>query len=139
MGTAGFYKNENGVLQYAPNAVMNSNYILCSDSHIDYTYPVDGWYWFNSENEAKASLIDNNELPYNENGWQSRTCSMRIVAPVNLVSTYPQLLFDLTVVRKLQLEQSGNNVLIYCNYIAPEHQALIDGSNGVIYVENRFE
>ena len=73
------------------------------------------------------------------NIWDSESCSMRIVAPLNLVSTYPQLLFDLTVVRKLQLEQSGNNVLIYCNYIAPEHQALIDGSNGVIYVENRFE
>jgi len=94
-------------------------------------------YWFDD-----ISLINDiiilTEQPYNENGWQSRTCNMRIVAPISLVNIYPQLLFDLTVVRKLQLEQSGNNIFIYCNFIEPEHQLLIDESNGLIFVENRL-
>ena len=50
-----------------------------------------------------------------------------------------RVLFDLTVVRKLQVEQSGDNMLIYCSYIAPEHQALVDSSEGVIYIESKPE
>ena len=71
------------------------------------------------------------------NIWKSDTCNKRIVTPITIVNTYPMLLFDLTVVRKLQLEQDGENVHIYCNYIEPAHQDLIDGSGGVIYVEDK--
>jgi len=71
------------------------------------------------------------------NIWASNTCDKRIVAPITLVNSYPQLLFDLTVVRKLQLEKEGDNLHIYCNYIEPEHQQLIDSSGGLIYVETK--
>lgn len=50
--TSGFYKLD-GDLLYAPNYVLNANYELYRDSHETYTYPTDGWYWFDSEQEAK--------------------------------------------------------------------------------------
>lgn len=50
--TSGFYK-EDGDLLYGPNFVLNANYELYRDQHDTYTYPVDGWYWFDSELEAR--------------------------------------------------------------------------------------
>ena len=55
--TSGFYKEENGELLYGPNFVLNKNYELRKETHEQHTYPVDGWYWFDSEGEAKLSLI----------------------------------------------------------------------------------
>jgi hypothetical protein len=56
--TSGFYKEENGELIYGPNFVLNKNYELRKETHEQHTYPVDGWYWFDSETEAKLSLIN---------------------------------------------------------------------------------
>ncbi len=50
--TSGFYKLDNDLL-FGPNYVLNANYELRRDQHADYTYPVDGWYWFDSESEAR--------------------------------------------------------------------------------------
>lgn len=74
-------------------------------------------------------LIDN---------WHDTTCSMRIVAPKELIHTYPELLLDLTAIKKLNIEKYGDNILIYCNFIDPEHQALIDASNGLIFIEENI-
>lgn len=57
-----------------------------------------------------------------------------ITAPKALIAMYPELLFDLAVRRKLPMVESGDNVLIYCNWIDPDHQALIDNSNGMITI-----
>lgn len=137
METQGFYKKDGDNLLHAPNYVSAPNYELDANLKDSYMYPVDDWYWFESEELAKSSLINGAPLPYNDNGWQSKTCNMRIVASIALVNSYPELLFDLTVVRKLQIEQSGVNMLIYVNFIEPKHQELIDASNGLIYVENK--
>ena len=51
--TSGFYKLDGEVLLYGPNFVLNANYELRKETHTDHTYPVDGWYWFDSEQEAK--------------------------------------------------------------------------------------
>ena len=50
--TSGFYKLD-GELLYGPNYVLNQAYELWRDSHDTYTYPVDGWYWFDSETLAR--------------------------------------------------------------------------------------
>ena len=50
--TSGFYKNEDGHLLYGPNFVLNANYELRRETRGQHTYPVDGWYWFDSEEEA---------------------------------------------------------------------------------------
>jgi|688.fasta_scaffold2270326_2 hypothetical protein len=54
MNTQGFYKYTNNELFYGPNFVINANYELIAENHEQYTYPVDGWSWFDSELEAKA-------------------------------------------------------------------------------------
>lgn len=57
---SGFYKLD-GSLLYGPNYVLNANYQLYREQYETYTYPVDGWYWFDSEEEAKAffGIVDN--------------------------------------------------------------------------------
>lgn len=64
-GTSGFYKkvqepNENGSLEdelvYGPNAVMSSNYVLTRENKDSLNLPIDGWYWFESEEEARTIL-----------------------------------------------------------------------------------
>jgi hypothetical protein len=60
MTTAGFYKNDGEVL-YAPTLVYNSDYTLNNDLKDTYTYPVDGWYWF--EDIESAYSFFNKELP----------------------------------------------------------------------------
>lgn len=49
----GFYKLD-GDLLYGPNFVLNANYELRAETHADHEYPVDGWYWFDTEEEARA-------------------------------------------------------------------------------------
>lgn len=61
---SGFYSlddtmiDENGnqlkILNHAPNFVVSSLYELRRESKDDYQYPVYGWFWFDSEEEAKA-------------------------------------------------------------------------------------
>jgi hypothetical protein len=50
----GFYKLENDQLLYGPNFVLNSNYELRKETYQDHDYPIDGWYWFNSEQDART-------------------------------------------------------------------------------------
>jgi hypothetical protein len=50
----GFYKlDTNGNMLHAPNAVFAPNYTLLKAEKDTYTYPVDGWRWFDSERDAK--------------------------------------------------------------------------------------
>lgn len=51
--TSGFYKLDGEIL-YGPNFVLNSSYELRRENKDLYNYPVDGWYWFNSQEEAQA-------------------------------------------------------------------------------------
>lgn len=48
-----FYKNDNGQLLEAPNFVYSKDYTLLKEEKDTYTYPIDGWKWFNSEEEAR--------------------------------------------------------------------------------------
>ena len=50
----GFYFNDNGVLFYGPNYVLNIEFELYLENKDEYDYPVFGWYWFDSEDEAYA-------------------------------------------------------------------------------------
>lgn len=54
--TSGFYKNDDGTLLYGPNFVENRAYRLERAKHAEYAYPVDGWFWFNSGDEAAAAF-----------------------------------------------------------------------------------
>ena len=52
--TSGFYKAADGRLLFAPNAVWAPDYDLFRKDNVTYDYPVQGWYWFDSEKEARA-------------------------------------------------------------------------------------
>ena len=56
METQGFYKNDNGTLLYGPNFVLNKAYELRKETKDQHSYPVDGWYWFDSEEEARTAF-----------------------------------------------------------------------------------
>jgi histidinol-phosphate/aromatic aminotransferase/cobyric acid decarboxylase-like protein len=55
---SGFYKvDPDGVtLLYGRFYVLNANYELWRDEKDTYTYPVDGWSWYESEAEARTAL-----------------------------------------------------------------------------------
>ena len=59
LDTSGFYKNDNGTLLFGPNFVLNANYELRRETHDQHTYPIDGWHWFDNEDQAKSLLINN--------------------------------------------------------------------------------
>jgi hypothetical protein len=46
---SGFYKqNEIGEWEYAPNFVYAPDYTLLREDKDTYTYPVDGWSWYDN-------------------------------------------------------------------------------------------
>ena len=52
--TAGFYKYEEPSLHHGPNYVLAPEYELLKETKDDHTYPIDGWYWFDTIEEARA-------------------------------------------------------------------------------------
>lgn len=61
MDTSGFYKLDTDLL-YGPNFVLNANYELRRKTYDQHSYPIDGWYWFDSEEEARLFF----DLPVEE-------------------------------------------------------------------------
>ena len=58
----GFYKNDNGIMLYAPNFVISANYELCKEQHDSHSYPIDGWKWFDDEDAAYLEFgLEKNE------------------------------------------------------------------------------
>lgn len=51
--TSGFYKNDEGMLLYGPNYVLGGGFSLFKEQKDSYDYPVWGWKWFDSEEEAR--------------------------------------------------------------------------------------
>ena len=45
--------HERADLLYGPNFVLNANYELRRETHDQHTYPIDGWSWFDSEEDAR--------------------------------------------------------------------------------------
>lgn len=49
-----FYKYKNFELYYAPNYVRAPTYSLDADKKDEYVYPIDDWYWFETNEEARS-------------------------------------------------------------------------------------
>ena len=68
----GFYKLEENILLYSDGSLYNKNYELHQNLKDTYDYPIDGWYWFSSLEDAcnyykldinnYRDMEDNNEL-----------------------------------------------------------------------------
>ena len=54
MNKPGFYKKEDTQIIYAPNIVEGPNYLLIAVDKDSYNYPVDGWIWAQSKDDAIA-------------------------------------------------------------------------------------
>lgn len=55
--TAGFYKLDNNILLYAPNFVDAPTFLLTKETKDNFSYPMDGWYWFDDEDTAYNYFI----------------------------------------------------------------------------------
>ena len=51
-----FYKLEDGQIK-SSYIVSGDGFLLIAEEKDSYTYPINGWYWFNTEEEAIAKLI----------------------------------------------------------------------------------
>ena len=49
---SGFYKLDGEIVLHGPNFVINAEYELRTETKDDHTYPTDGWYWFDTDEEA---------------------------------------------------------------------------------------
>lgn len=49
-----FFKVDNNELFEGPNVVQGLNFVLIKEEKDTYTYPVEGWYWFDTIEEAMA-------------------------------------------------------------------------------------
>ena len=55
--TSGFYTtNDQGELMHAPNYVIAPDFAIYRDQRTEYTYPVHGWTWYDSESDARAAF-----------------------------------------------------------------------------------
>ena len=52
----GFYKLEDGSLLYAPNFVSGPGFELLAGEHERHIYPVEGWRWFETLEDACNDL-----------------------------------------------------------------------------------
>lgn len=57
-----YYKRDNERLQQAEQ-VYAPDFTLTSENHTEHTYPVDGWYWFDTLDEALAGMISPPDVP----------------------------------------------------------------------------
>lgn len=69
MDTSGFYKKELFELRFAGNFVHTPNNSLIRDLAHTYTYPIEGWYWF----ESAQAAHDYFGLPYIETVYDNKT------------------------------------------------------------------
>jgi len=58
-----FYKLDSDVLLSAKEQVINANYELYAAQREAYEYPIDGWYWFDSRQDALAFFNVDPDLP----------------------------------------------------------------------------
>ena len=63
---SGFYKLDVTLL-YGANFVLNANYELRKETKDQHVYPTDGWYWFESLEEA-CSFFNINIDEYQQTG-----------------------------------------------------------------------
>ncbi len=53
MDTSGFYRLDAEELLHAPTTVMGADLELLRTDKDSYEFPVEGWYWFDSEEDAR--------------------------------------------------------------------------------------
>ncbi len=72
--------------------------------------------------------------------WAHPEWAKKIVAPIELVmDDIGVKMLGWFQVMGFPIERKGTNVELYCNTILPEHQAIVDGLQGTITIEDKPE
>jgi hypothetical protein len=69
--TAGFYKFDGNTLRSALNSVYAPNFTLLVEEQGAYAYPVDGWHYFATTEEAELFFGINGQIQANWQGFQT--------------------------------------------------------------------
>ncbi len=48
----GFYKKDNEQILEGENCIFTPNISMTKETKDDFTYPIEGWYWFDTKEEA---------------------------------------------------------------------------------------
>ena len=89
------------------------------------------------------TIVDKTEYEIAIEGWYFPDYSMRIVvslAAINSNQQLQQFVSQLVLwwnLTKLQHEVDQQNAYFYCNFIHPEHQAIVDAFGELIEIENK--
>lgn len=58
-----FYKKEEDNIEMVPNVISGPGIFLGAASHEEYTYPTQGWYWFDTFDEAVVFFANQIDPP----------------------------------------------------------------------------
>jgi len=58
-----FYKRDGETLMQAPNFVLGPDFSLTTENHAEHQYPIEGWYWFDTLDEAMTALVSPPDVP----------------------------------------------------------------------------
>lgn len=56
-----FFKKQDEILHTAPNFVVGPGFELHADTKDQHTYPVEGWYWFDTLDQAMVAMSGTTE------------------------------------------------------------------------------
>ena len=83
-----FYKIKDSELLQAENAVMSRDFTLLRDEHETYTYPVDGWRWFDTIEEANTFFGISITDPETEQQQLIATYEVKVYEITNILTKY---------------------------------------------------
>lgn len=103
-----YYKIDSGAL-YTANEAYNANYSLTTANYSEHSYPIDGWYWFDTLDAAMSFFSGTSDAV---DAWQGRYI-LAGMAPVAAgpLSAYP----GDTVLEQI-------NAFVAANLSAPEQE-----------------
>lgn len=85
--TPGFYKFDGRMLYFAPNSVYAPNFTLLLEQQATYTYPVDGWYYFDTTQQAESFFEINGQSQTNWTAYREGLLDPRYMSIVAAAST----------------------------------------------------
>jgi hypothetical protein len=85
--------------------------------------------------EAEQAALQPSPYELAMQDWHEPTYALRIRAPKSLALEYPQM-YVWFQINDLPIHKVGDEALLYCNEVLPEHQPLVDNLDSVT-VENR--
>lgn len=101
-----FYKKDNEELLVAPNFVLGPGFELRAETKDDHTYPTDGWYWFDTLEDAINGL--SNTPPTNIVSRRQARLALLEVGLLDDVENFVSAIEDPVAKRQAQIEYEAD-------------------------------